>query len=283
MCIANSGQVNSSDPNTIEYDNIVSTFHASIAKEKDGSFKVWGQVSDSNGTGDLLVPTLIAPVNGFNYTGTALRATGGSNSNSGHQFALLTTDGLYMWGTKNYLVSNTIKDNTAFGKISVNGKADGLPTGVTPSDVKMMFGSYGTLAIVTCTGEAWVLSFNGSKNGDGTTENTGTMWKRVKTSATENLNNVVAMRGTPNALFALTSDAKLYTWGTNTYVNNGGASSRTYATEVTKPAGVTPKMIGMTQTAGSSANLQSYYLLATNGKLYAMGDNGYPPEFSSVS
>jgi hypothetical protein len=50
-----------------------------------------------------------------------------------------------------------------FGKITINGKADGLPAGVNPSDVKMMFGSYRTLAIVTCNGDAWVLSFNGSK------------------------------------------------------------------------------------------------------------------------
>ncbi|PZU19543.1 MAG: hypothetical protein DI622_08830, partial [Chryseobacterium sp.] len=210
--------VNSADPNTIEYDNLISVFHASLAKEKDGSFKVWGQVSNSNGTSDLLSPTLIAPGNGFNYTGTPLRVAAGSVSNTGHQFALLTTDGLYVWGTTNTLVSSTIKTTSAFGKITINGKTDGLPAGVNPSDVKMMFGSYRTLAIVTCTGDAWVLSFNGSKNGDGTAEGTtnNVIWHRVKTSlaGNPNLDNVVAMRGTPNALFALTSDGKLYTWGT---------------------------------------------------------------------
>lgn len=281
-CNGNS-YIYSSDPNTIEYDNMVSTFHASLAKEKDGSFKVWGQASASNGTGDLLAPTLIAPANGFNYTGTALRVTGGSNSNTGHQFALLTTDGLYVWGTANTLISNTIKSNTAFGKISVNGKTDGLPIGVTPSDVKMMFGSYRTLAILTCYGDAWVLSFNGAKNGDGTTQNAtnDVIWHRVKTTAVgnPNLDNVVALRGTSNSLFALTSDGELYTWGTNTYLGNNTASAnRVYATPVSTsvangiPLNTIPKMIGMTQ-AGSSANLQSYYLLATNGKLYAMGDN----------
>lgn len=281
-CNGNS-YIYSSDPNTIEYDNMVSTFHASLAKEKDGSFKVWGQASASNGTGDLLAPTLIAPANGFNYTGTALRVTGGSNSNTGHQFALLTTDGLYVWGTANTLISNTIKSNTAFGKISVNGKTDGLPIGVTPSDVKMMFGSYRTLAILTCYGDAWVLSFNGAKNGDGTTQNAtnDVIWHRVKTTAVgnPNLDNVVALRGTSNALFALTSEGELYTWGTNTYLGDNTASTnRVYATPVSTsaangiPVNTIPKMIGMTQ-AGSSANLQSYYLLATNGKLYAMGDN----------
>lgn len=267
--------VNSADPNTIEYDNLISVFHASLAKEKDGSFKVWGQVSNSNGTSDLLSPTLIAPSNGFNYTGTPLRVAAGSVSNTGHQFALLTTDGLYAWGTTNTLISSTIKTTTAFGKITINGKTDGLPAGVNPSDVKMMFGSYRTLAIVTCTGDAWVLSFNGSKNGDGTAEGTtnNVIWHRVKTSlaGNPNLDNVVAMRGTPNALFALTSDGKLYTWGTGTYINSGAAANRNYATEVSAPIGATPKMIGMTQ--GGASLLQTYYLLATDGKLYAMGDN----------
>lgn len=269
--------VNSTDPNTIEYDNLISVFHASLAKEKDGSFKVWGQVSNSNGTSDLLSPTSLTSSNGFNYAGTPLRVAAGSNSNAGHQFALLTTDGLYVWGTPNILVSSTIKSAAAFGKITINGKTDGLPAGVSPAEVKMMFGSYRTLALVTCTGEAWVLSFNGSKNGDGTAENTtnNVIWHRVKTSLSgnPNLNNVVAMRGTPNALFALTSNGKLYTWGTGTYINNGAAVARDYATEVSVPLGATPKMIGMTQGGGGTPFLQTYYLLATDGKLYAMGDN----------
>ncbi|MFC4687483.1 hypothetical protein ACFO4P_11115, partial [Epilithonimonas pallida] len=263
--------VNSSDPNTIEYDNIVSTFHSTIIKESDGTFKTWGEGTAPNGTSNLLVPTAITSVNGFNYTGTPLRATGGSNGMTGKQYALLTTDGLYIWGTTNTLISSSIKNTTAFGKITVNGKADGLPAGVLPGQVKMMFGSLQTLAITTCSGEAWVLSFNGSKNGDGTAESAGNdvIWHRVKTSAAGNptLDNVVAMRGTKSALFALTSEGKLYTWGTATYVSDGtAATNRTYATEVTVPAGVTPKMIGM-------AYNNSYYLLATNGRIYSMGYN----------
>ncbi len=269
--------VESSDPNTIEYDNIVSTFHNTIVKEQDGTFKIWGQYSGANSQ-ILLSPTAILPINGFNYTGTPLKATGGSwtnasvNPNQGQQFALLTTDGLYVWGTTNTLISSAIKSTAAFGKITVNGKVDGLPIGVGPADVKMMFGSYGTLAITTCNGDAWVLSFIGDKNGDGTAQNAtnNVIWHRVKTAAPGNpdLVDVVAMRGTRNALFALTSDSKLYTWGTGTYINSGAAANRAYATEVAIPAGVVPKMIGMTESAG-----QSYYLLSTGGQLYAMGNN----------
>jgi len=268
--------VYSTDPNTLEYDNLISTFHSSLAKEKDGTFKIWGEGTASNGTGNLFSPTVIGPsataTQNFVYAGSPLKVAAGSNYSGIRQFALLTTDGLYVWGTTGTLVDATIKSTTAFGKISVNGKTDGLPAGVAPTDVKMMFGSYGTLAIVTCTGAAWVLSFNGNKNGDGSAQViANNVWHRVRTADASNpdLANVVVMRGTPNALFALTSTGKLYTWGTGTYVNGSAAANRTFATEVTVPAGVTPKMIGMTQ----NGTLQTYYLLGTNNKLYGMGDN----------
>ncbi len=267
--------VNSSDPNTIEYDNIVSIFHSTIVKESNGTFKAWGAQTDSNGTGNLLSPRDITPANGYNYIGTPLKATGGYITAGGlpEQHVLLTTDGLYVWGGTNTLISSTIKSTAAFGKISVNGKTDGLPAGVLPGQVKMMFGSYGTLAIVTCSGDAWVLSFTGNKNGDGTAQDVtnNVIWHRVKTSATTDLTNVVAMRGMHSALFALTSDGKLYTWGTGTYLGDGSAvANRTYATQVSIPSGAIPKMIGMT---GGTTSSQSYYLLAKDGKLYSMGDN----------
>ena len=271
--------VNSTTPNTIEYDNFVSIYHSTLIKEADGTFKVWGQRSAATGSAHLLSPTEINSANNFNYTGTPLKATGGSivilNTTSGDQFALLTTDGLYVWGTANTLISSSIKNTAAFGKISVDNKTDGLPPGVSPTDVKMLFGSYGTLAITTCSGEAWVLSFEGNKNGDGTAQDAtnSAIWHRVKTSATTDLTNVVAVRGTSRALFALTSEGKLYTWGTATYLNDGtAATNRTYATQLNVLAGVTPKMIGMTQT-NNSAPLQSYYLLATDGRLFSMGNN----------
>ncbi len=282
--------VNSGNPNTIEYDNLISTFHSSLVKENDGVFKIWGEGTASNGVSNLLSPTSINNSNGFNYTGTPLRVAGGSRSNTGGgmaQFALLTTDGLYFWGGIGSLISSSILNTTNFAKVNIGtlGIANasnpsfskGLPAGVEPTNVKMMFGSYKTLTIVTCNGEAWVISTNGSKNGDGTTQGSGSndyVWHRVKTSAigNPNLTDVVALRGTPNALFALTSTGKLYTWGTGTYINSGIATNRTYATEVTIPADTTPKMIGMTQ-GNNIYKYQTYYLLATNGKLYAMGSN----------
>ncbi|MDQ0065759.1 hypothetical protein [Chryseobacterium lathyri] len=281
--------LNATNPNTIEYDNLVAGSSAILAKEKDGTFKIWGYrtgptstPSNANVPIDLLVPTAITPANGFNYTGTPLKATLVSASALTNS-ALLTTDGLYTWGDGGYVISNVHKDtNTglpAFSKVTVNGKADGLPPGVSPINVKMMFGVYTSLVIVTCSGEAWVLTSTVNQNyyGDGmpaTTANTR-IWHRVKISATETLDNVVAVRGNDRAKFALTSDGKLYTWGLNTFIGDGtdvtNGTPRAFATEVTVPNGITPKMIGMTGD-GSSA-WSTYFLLATNGKLFTMGSN----------
>lgn len=272
--------VNSIDPNTIEYDNMVGVFHSSMVRESSGEVKVWGQGIAFNGTGqtgNVLVPQVMNSTNYPGLTGSILKFAGGSNQNT-QQFAILTTTGLFIWGgTTGTLVSTTIKNTVTFGAVSVATypdmtlKSDGLPTGVAPTDVKMMFGSNNTLAIVTCTGAAWVLSTSGNKYGDGITENAvnSAKWHRVKTGATTNLDNVVAVRGTVNAMMALTSDGNLYTWGTNTYTGIGAAANRTYATLMVKPAGITPKMIGMTRSNGGV----SYYLLASNGNLYSLGKN----------
>lgn len=288
--------LNATDPNTIEYDNIIADETTTIVKQKDGSFYVWGpnsspNVSSSNANVvlNLLEPTKIDPAtilpttgssgDGFNYTGTPLKAAIASVNH------LLTTDGLYVWGNGNMytntLVNNAITYRTPsgfkFGKLTVNSKADGLPPGVSPTNVKMMTGNQETLSIVTCNGAAWVLSQSsvGSVYGDGTAGSiaNNSIWHRVKTSATETLDNVVAVRGIRNTKLALTSDGKLYTWGLNTFLNdNNNPVTSNYATEISVPTGVTPKMIGMTE--GNNEGEGSYYLLATDGRLFAMGYNG---------
>lgn len=247
--------VNSCDPNTIEYDNMVSGFHTTIIKTGTNSFSTWGQWA--KGMSHLASPTPILPPT-FNYTGTPLKATLGTISFGDTDMFLLTTDGLYIWGR--YSTMN---------KLTVDGETDGLPPGVSPTDVKMLFGSMGLLAIVTNNGETWVM---GRPTGDGYegSYNYKSLWTRVKKDATTTLDNVVAVRGVDNVLFALTSDGKLYTWGRDTLIgNNSLPTVRHYATEVSVPAGVTPKMIGMT----TDRFIPTYYLLATNGKLYVMGGN----------
>ncbi len=281
--------MNSLDPNTIEYDNMVGVFHSTIVREYDGTIKVWGQGIAQNGSssnGNVAPPQELSSTyygSGSNQlSGTVLKFTAGSSTNS-QQFAVVTTQGLYVWGNSGTMIATGISNaatgsfrKVAIGTYNVNEgttKADGLPAGINPSDVKMMFGTRNGLAIVTCNGQAWVLAQNNMAYGDGASSSNANhaLWHRVSTAANTPLENVVAVRGTYQAFMALTANGSIYTWGTNTRLGGNGSSqgnaSRAYATPMEKPVGVTPKMIGMT-----SGN--AYYLLATDGKLYAMGENG---------
>lgn len=274
--------VNSVDPRTIEYDNMVGVFHSSMAKEYDGTLKVWGQ-GVTQTSGNALTPMIVNPANygtGTNQlSGTILKFAGGSNTNT-QQFAVLTSNGLYIWGNAGILVPNigNIAGNQ-FRKVTVNGKVDGLPTGVSAGDVKMMFGTQNALTIVTCSGAAYMLSSTGTSYGDGATDS-GTndlLWHRVSTAANTPLTGVIALRGTYQAFMALTYNSTtdsyaIYTWGANTRLgNNTVASNRPFATQMTMPGSpaVTPKMIGMT----ASNNGKTYYLLSTTGRVFSLGEN----------
>ncbi|WP_157676737.1 hypothetical protein [Chryseobacterium sp. T16E-39] len=263
----------SSDPNTIEYDNMVSTFHSTLVREASGKVLVWGENIANNGTSNVLSPTELNTANYPDLRGKILKLTGGSAHINTGQFVILTTEGLFIWGRTGRLVATTITNKTAFSKVQLQ-----LPTGVNPEDVKMMFGTYGTIVLTTCSGEAWVLSFTGNKNGDGTAQNAANnqIWHRVKTGNGDDdfLTNVVAVRGSSNALMALTREGKIYTWGTGTYLGNGTSSAnRSYATEMALPdnglSGSRPKMIGVT----SNGNYNSYLLLSSDGLLYSLGRN----------
>ena len=278
--------VNAVDPNTIEYDNIIGLYHSTMAKEADGTIKIWGQGAAYNGTGttgNILTPQVINSTNYPGLTGDILKFAGASRGNN-QQFAVLTTTGMFVWGDTDILVPTGVKNSNIFGSIAVGTygvagtKADGLPAGVAPGDVKMMFGTERALSIVTCSGEAWMLSRQGYLYGDGTTDNSANdiVWHRVSTAAGVPLTNVVAARGAYYGMMALTFDGEIYTWGRQTRLgNNTTPEDRLYATLMDKPNGITPKMIGMTFVYDNttSTNELTYYLLATNGNLYSMGGN----------
>lgn len=286
--------LNTDDPNTLEYDNLISGFHSTIARLQDGSYLIWGQGAKPGVFGEhLYEPTPITYENGFEYTGDILKATLGTYgvvSIGWDHYAILTTDGLYIWGGKagyDAMVHSSVKGTITFDKMTdaniTNANPDtGLPMGVAPTDVKMLFGSYATLGIVTCDGAAYVLSYLGNKNGDGTTDDFSQdqhrKWHRVSVGPDKPLNRIVAMRGVTGAMVALTSEGELYTWGSDTYLGDGSSKEdRLYATKMTLPAGVKPKMIGMTKASAHNSEERhrnnSYYLLSTTNDLYALGDN----------
>lgn len=216
----------SDDPNTIEYDNMISTFHSTMVREASGKVLIWGEKGSTKNL-NVLSPLEINSNNFSKLKGDILKFSASSYHRDQREYTILTTEGLYRWGyTK---IGSTINlnpfDRVKIGTYGVNGlKADGLPKGVSPKDVKMLFGTHKTLAITTNSGEAWVLSSLGKINGDGTQVNPNNpVWHRVKTGKGKDdfLTNVVAIRGSSHILMALTRKGKIYTWGEKCYLGDG--------------------------------------------------------------
>jgi len=273
--------LNTSDPNTIEYDNMVSTFHSTMMRDAStGALMVWGERMANNGSASLLTPTEVNSTNYPALIGDILKFTSGTNSQATAQSVVLTTDGLFAWGLEGTLISSGLTSSAIFQKIGigtygVNGgapKVDGLPDGVAPADVKMLFGTYKALALTTCSGEAWVLAQSANLYADGAPGSTANqqLWHRVHIDATTTLDNVVTIRGAGSqTLMALTATGEVYTWGNITWLGNGSAqAARTFATPMTLPTSVAPKMIGATGSTNTT-----YYILGTNGIVYSTGAN----------
>jgi alpha-tubulin suppressor-like RCC1 family protein len=279
---ANFGFYSNNDPATIEYDNIISAFHATIVRNSNGSFSVWGDCMANDGTASVLTPQ---EVNSNNYPALGshkvLKAT--LASNGVQQTILLTSDGLYTWGLVGQAFNSTLKSTPAFGRVAnTNGSTtSNLPPGVTPADVKMLTASSsglstgGNIILTTCRGEVWALATDASVRGDGPSPaiTNNLSWSQVKKSAGVPLTNIVAARINRNFVIALDSNNTLWTWGTLANVgDNTNAELKNYATQMVHPdATKNIKMIGVT--SGFSELKPSYYVLMTDGNMYSLGVN----------
>lgn len=286
----NYGFASTNNFQTLEYDNYISSFHSTLVRTYDGSFLIWGEGVASNGqqnaSGALIVPTAVTPANGYTYgaNNKILKAALGSATVNQVQAIILTQNGLYTWGYEGGVVHGDLTSSSAFQAIAsgagnnsiVNGNQWDLPGTIQPQQVKMIFATKATLALVTCDGQAWVLSQNQTIRHGASAANAARNWVQVSTASGTPLNNVVALRGVDRAMIALTYDTntqtqELYTWGQATRTGTGGASDRSYASLMGKPGTGNIKMIGATQAV---ANI-TYYVLYTNGTLYSLGDNAH--------
>ena len=287
FCVAldATAQCNVNDP----YDKIISGYHASVAIKSTGEYSIWGANMTPTGLNGQVTPLEINSGNYSGISGTIYKAgIGGTNSGASiDQAVVLTSTGLFAWGAVGSLFNPSL--TTSAGVAQINPPAGsspiGLPIGLEPSDVKMLFAVYRTLVLLSKSGDVYVLGYiSGALDGNGATQGTTGMntWQRVKLNPTTYLSGVKAVRGQSasanyNAFVAETNDGKLYTWGNSTFLGDGTvAAYRSYATEMTLPDDVKTKgikMIGVTGgiTGGSSYN--TYYVLSNSGNLYAMGDN----------
>lgn len=274
FCNGNTGLYSNDDATNIAYDNMGSSFHSSYIKEPNGEWKTWGADMKNDGFSAALSPISINTTNYPLLTGTIYKVVVGSYGTSS-QLIVLTSDGLFVGGGGNVVVSSAITGTSMFKRITVDGKSDGLPLNINPDQVKMIFATTRTLMITTCGGEVYVLSQNADIRGTGSTnEGNPTQWSKVMQDANTSLGNVIVARGNTNVGFALKSDGTLWTWGVNTFLGDGTARlTRNYATQMMLPAGM--PAIKMIQSTSSFGNDSSYYIIGTDKKMYALGDNYY--------
>ena len=237
-------------------DLIQATFHGAIVRTEDG-YTANGQTYGPTG-GQILVPLDITPENGYNYTGQLLYVTpGGTGGNA--QVFLLTTDGMFVYGAQNQVISNSL---TSSGSV----EPFAMPLGVVPSDVAMMTGTYQGLALLTVQGEVYTTGLNGNLYGDGNTI-ADTNWHQVQLP--ERIRRIKIWNGNG---FAWSTTDKFYSWGTNSFDGVGARTLRSIPIEMTNPmlSGVTPVQIALS----GATNTPAYFVLGSDGKIYVMGNNG---------
>ena len=287
FCVAHTSkaQCNVNDP----YDKIISGYHASVAIKSTGEYSIWGANMAPTGLTGQVTPLEISTSNYSSLTGTIYKAgIGGSYTGTSiDQAVVLTSTGLFAWGAVGSLFNPSLTTSPGVAQITppVGSSPIGLPIGLEPSDVKMLFAMYRTLVLLSKSGDVYVLGYiSGALDGIGAVQGTaGTnVWQRVKINATTYLTGVKAVRGQVgntniNALIAETNDGKVYTWGRTTLLGDGSdVAYRSYATEMTLPDDVKTKgirMIGLTGGVMGGSSFNTYYVLSNSGNLYAMGDN----------
>ena len=245
---------------------VVSSFHSGFYKAEGGGYYVAGENIMPNGTAEALLPRLLTPANGYTYTGSIIDVAAVSDFPS---HALLTTDGLWLWGTADKLLTT---GTTAFTKIT-------LPGGFNPANVRFMSASEGALGFLMNDGTVRMAG-NAEATGGATSD-----FGQVTLSDGSVLSGITDLEVGSKYAFAYSKGSnKFYTWGTETSLgDNTAPSSRTYATEMISPlpAGVSAVQIGVAGygdgdlgSAGFGSH-KSYFVLGSNGRVYALGSDWY--------
>ncbi|WP_027383896.1 GEVED domain-containing protein [Epilithonimonas caeni] len=253
-------------------DPLQALFHGTIVKLRNSEFLVFGNSAAANGT-DQMNPIKVTPTNGYNYAGVPLLLTGASNAWN-HQYMLLSSAGLYVWGQGNVNATPgspiVFPGGTGFHQVA-------LPTGVGPANIQFMdagsSSSYlGSLMLLTKTGEIWVYSntVGSDVQGDGNTVATG--WHQVMTDAGTPLTGMKDVRSAGGSAIA-TNGNEFYTWGRNVFLGDGqNQSNKSYATKMTTPTGISLP-VKQQDIANANTPSTSYFLRDSAGKVFVLGNN----------
>ncbi len=221
--------------------------------------------SVSGGT-DVFTPTLISS---STYSGTALEVRGSSPSSSTNVFGLRTSTDLYIFGD----AISTLTNWSGFGGTSLStGKVTNkLPSGVVIADIAEFRISAAAIALLTNSGEVYMLSKNKNLRGDSTATE-GTVWHKVKLAdGTTALSDVTKISVSGSGVMALTTTGGLFYWGDgNPYGNPTAPKSYSYAHDISSAI---PSGTNISDVLVAGASHSNLFLLTTDGDVYSSGYN----------
>ena len=139
---------------------MIASFHGAFYKASTGGYYVAGELASPTST-NLTTPKLVTPAEGYTYTGDIIDVVvAGSNAIS--QYAVLTTEGLWVWGSKNTMMPTALTPSS-FSKVT-------LPADFSPRDALSITAADGGLAILMRDGTVRTVVIDtrasGHTNGD---------------------------------------------------------------------------------------------------------------------
>ncbi|WP_104092515.1 putative Ig domain-containing protein [Arthrobacter sp. GMC3] len=184
----------------------------------------------------------------------------------GQAFVLGSDNKAYSWG---YNAFGALGDGTVTDRLVPVAVVPGaIPAGVSITSIS----SGGSTAhLIGSDGKAYGWGYNGEGAiGDGTTTNRNAP---VPVAAGEIPAGVTikSMGRSQNSTFALGSDGKAYSWGSNMAYSLGDGTNITRLTPVAVAAGAIPAGVTAVDVSGG---LRTGYILGSDNKVYAWGFNG---------
>ena len=261
----------------------------------------WGQnmrlyiTGSSSPSANDTTPTVVSA---SSYAGVPLEVRSSSSGGaSGYSAMVLrTSTNLYVFGTAANITAITTM--ASFGGASLTTAASDvsskLPSWISVSNISQMAVSQTAFAIVTAdSGRVYVLTTVANLQGDSATASS-VIWHQVRLSGgVTPLSGVTKFSLSSSGAFALTSNGKIYYWGSPANVNGTANTTTSYkcAYDMSSqiPAGL--NVIDLVVLGTKTPSSSTLYLLCSNNKVYASGLNtngclgnpGYSTSYSATS
>jgi alpha-tubulin suppressor-like RCC1 family protein len=282
MGIENLPLVSGANCDPLTFNRFTGSYHSNLYIGNQVGTNVllaWGQNMNTyitGVTGDITAPVFVST---SSYAGTPYEvkssSTGGGSGPS--VMGLRTSSNLYIFGDMPNISAITTMAN--FGGPSLIDSRSNvtlkLPAGISITDVAQFEISPTAIAIVTKLGHVYMLTKVVNLQGDKAVAGPA-IWHHVVMGTGSFLTGVVKFSLSNSGAFALTSNGRIYYWGSPANVNGvvNTATSYNYAYDMSAqiPTGITVvDIVNLGQTGASAPNV--LFLLGNNLKVYSCGVN----------